>query len=430
MKTRVISASSSFLNHRHATPLVLSSGAITETIEAVAEVRVSVDGREATGRGSILLSDLWAWPQPTGTREQRAQAMQAMTQWIGSRLDDLCGGRAAHPLELGLRLHHAVSDAPVPEEFAAMPTLARAVCLSPFDAAIHDAAGIALQRSAFSFYDEDAAGAGAAPLASADAILGDARAAIRDVLRREPKRELPAWVIVNKGDDLGALTKPWVTQRGYRHFKIKIMGRDNREDVERTVEVFRAARTWGAPRPVLSVDSNEANPNVDSVLDYLQRLKARDAGAFAALMYLEQPTPRDIRAHRHDWRPVSAIKPVMLDEGLSDFGALQLAAEQGWGGLAIKTCKGHSFALVAAAWAHQRNIPISVQDLTNPGLAAIHSALLAAHLPGINGVELNSPQFIPSANDAWLPRLASLLDVRDGFHRLPELWPAGLGSWL
>jgi L-alanine-DL-glutamate epimerase-like enolase superfamily enzyme len=430
MKTQVISAKVAFTGHQNVTPLVLSSGAITQLTEAVAEVRVSVEGREASGRGSILLSDLWAWPEPTGTREQRAAAMGDLAQWIGSRLNDLCGGRAAHPLELGLRLHRAVAHDPVPDEFAAMPTLARAVCLSPFDAAIHDAAGIALGRSAFSFYDDDDAAGKNSPLPSADAILGDARGAIRDMLLREPKRELPAWVIVNKGDDLGTVTKPWVTQRGYRHFKIKIMGRDNREDVERTVEVFRAARTWGAARPVLSVDSNEANPGVESVLDYLERLKARDAGAFASLMYLEQPTHRDIRAHRHDWRGASAIKPVMLDEGLSDFGALPLAAEQGWGGLAIKTCKGHSFALVAAAWAKQRGMPISVQDLTNPGPAAIHAALLAAHLPGINGIELNSPQFIPSANADWLPRLAPLLDVRDGFHRLPETLPAGLGSML
>jgi L-alanine-DL-glutamate epimerase-like enolase superfamily enzyme len=221
-----------------------------------------------------------------------------------------------------------------------------------------------------------------------------------------------------------------VKGRRYHHLKLKIMGRDNAADVERTVEVYHAAKRWGVDKPVLSIDSNEANPDAASVLDYLQRLRARDAEAFGAVSYLEQPTHRDIRAHRHDWRGVSKIKPVMLDEGLSDLENLKEAEAQGWTGPAVKTCKGHSFALVAAAWANRRGMPMSVQDLTCPGISAIHSALLAAHLPGINGVELNSPQFIPSANAAWLPRLAPLLDVRDGFHRLPETLPVGLGSTL
>lgn len=68
-----------------------------------------------------------------------------------------------------------------------------------------------------------------------------------------------------------------------------------------------------------------------------------------------------------------------------------------------------------------------MQDLTNPGLAAIHSYLFASHLPVINGIELNSPQFTPQANEPWLPQLGSLFDVRDGRHRL-NVAAQGLGS--
>jgi hypothetical protein len=106
------------------------------------------------------------------------------------------------------------------------------------------------------------------------------------------------------------------------------------------------------------------------------------------------------------------------------------AREQGWSGLALKTCKGHSFTLIAAAWARENGMLLSMQDLTNPGYSMIHAALLAANLPTINGVELNSPQFTPAANEPWLPRLAPLFTPSDGVHRLADVRPIGLGSTL
>jgi hypothetical protein len=49
-------------------------------------------------------------------------------------------------------------------------------------------------------------------------------------------------------------------------------------------------------------------------------------------------------------------------------------------------------------------------------------------MPTSNGLELNSPQFLPEANAAWLPRYAPLLEPRDGTHRWTEDFPAGLGG--
>jgi hypothetical protein len=60
----------------------------------------------------------------------------------------------------------------------------------------------------------------------------------------------------------------------------------------------------------------------------------------------------------------------------------------------------------------------------------IHAAWFAAHVPTINDVELNSPQFTPAANRPWLPRLASLFQATGGVHRLPEKVPVGLGSTM
>jgi hypothetical protein len=73
---------------------------------------------------------------------------------------------------------------------------------------------------------------------------------------------------------------------------------------------------------------------------------------------------------------------------------------------------------------------VSIQDLTNPGLALLHAALFAAHVPTCNGVELNSPQYTPAANAAWLPRLPDLFEPKGGLHRIPDPIPPGLGSSL
>jgi L-alanine-DL-glutamate epimerase-like enolase superfamily enzyme len=419
--TRVLDANVSFRSQRLITPLQLSSGTIESLTEASASVTVEVAGRRATGRGAIYLSDMWAWPDDSLSHAERDAVLRRLCEIIALELPHGLAGESGHPLELGLRLHDAVcsaaSLAPNP------PELARAMCGSPFDAAIHDGVGIALGRSAFGLYD------GPAEIPSADRYFprGGACRAIAEVITR-PRFELPAWFIVSKGDSLDAILAPAIRERGYRCFKLKLTGRDIEADVQRTAEVYRAAKAGGAPAPRLTVDTNEANSSADSALDYLERLRIADGEAFSALEYLEQPTSRHIRTTPFDWREVARQKPVLLDEGLTDLTLLEEARQQGYSGLALKTCKGHSILLTAAAWAHQQNMLISLQDLTNPGIALIHGALVGSHLPTINGAELNSPQFTPAANAEFVPRMRDLFQPRGGVHRLPSAIPHGLGS--
>lgn len=420
--TALISAEVAFQDQPLIKPLILSSGTIARITQASATVRVRVGGVEAVGQGSIFLSDLWAWPDPKYSHAQRDALLRALCTHLSQRLNELAGAQPAHPLELGLRLHHAVNHLPE-ARFSDVPALARSMCLSPFDAAIHDAVGIALKRSAFRLYDQSL------KIPSADGYFdGGASAAIRSCLRNPPITTLPAWIIVGKNDDLDEDLRPWVQHRGYHCFKLKIMGQDNAADVQRTVDVHNAVRSLGATDIRLSIDSNEANPDAKSVEDYLLRLREASPDAFAALQYVEQPTGRDIRLHRFDWRNVTKLKPVLLDEGLTDPQMLEEALRQGWSGFALKTCKGHSFALLAAAWAKQKGMIVSLQDLTNPGFSMIHAALFAAYVPTINGVELNSPQFTPAANEPWLPRLSGLFQPSAGVHRLPAGTEIGLGS--
>jgi L-alanine-DL-glutamate epimerase-like enolase superfamily enzyme len=241
---------------------------------------------------------------------------------------------------------------------------------------------------------------------------------------------LPAWYIVGIEESLEATLVPAVERQGYRCFKLKLTGRDNRLDVARTVDIYRAAKASGASQIRLTVDTNEANPSVDSVVDYLKRLQATDRDAFAALAYFEQPTSRNIEKHPFDWRPVTKYLPVLIDEGLTGLAMLAEAKRQGYSGLALKTCKGHSMLMVCAAWANRHGMSISLQDLTNPGISLIHAALVGAYLPTINGAELNSPQFTPSANVEFATRLPELFEPRGGVHRLPREIPIGLGSTL
>ena len=64
LKTEIVDADVAFIPRKLKTPLHLSSGTITELTEALAVVTVRVAGREARGRGSIYLSDVWGLAGP------------------------------------------------------------------------------------------------------------------------------------------------------------------------------------------------------------------------------------------------------------------------------------------------------------------------------------------------------------------------------
>jgi hypothetical protein len=110
---------------------------------------------------------------------------------------------------------------------------------------------------------------------------------------------------------------------------------------------------------------------------------------------------------------ISALKPVLIDEGLLGHRSLPEAEAGGWNGIALKTCKGHSLMMLCLAWCGLRGWTCSMMDLTNPGLAAVHSAGLAGHAFITFGIELNCRQFVPQANallDEHLPQLARMTD--------------------
>jgi hypothetical protein len=113
---------------------------------------------------------------------------------------------------------------------------------------------------------------------------------------------------------------------------------------------------------------------------------------------VEQPFPYELEQHRTDVHAVAARKPLFLDESAHDWRMIRLGRELGWTGVALKTCKTQTGAILSACWARAHGMQLMVQDLTNPMLAQIPHLLLAAHVGTIMGVETNSMQFYPDAS--------------------------------
>ena len=130
----------------------------------------------------------------------------------------------------------------------------------------------------------------------------------------------------------------------------------------------------------LTADTNEMCASPEYIVEMLRRLRERSPECYERLLYIEQPTGRDLDVDGHDMRAIAALKPVIVDESLTTVESFDRALELGWSGVALKTCKGHSSDLLFAAKAGKLGIPYSVQDLTNPSLALIHSVGLGARL--------------------------------------------------
>jgi L-alanine-DL-glutamate epimerase-like enolase superfamily enzyme len=150
---------------------------------------------------------------------------------------------------------------------------------------------------------------------------------------------------------------------------------------------------------------------------------------FDRILYIEQPTARDLKRHRRNTMHEAAkLRPIVVDESLTDVESLLLAREMGYTGVALKACKGQSHAMLMAAAAQKYRMFLCVQDLTCPGASLVHSAGIAARVPGNAGIEANARQFVPSANAAWESRFPGLFTIREGVMLTGQLTGAGLGA--
>ena len=72
---------------------------------------------------------------------------------------------------------------------------------------------------------------------------------------------------------------------------------------------------------------------------------------------------------------VSARKPLFMDESAHDWRFVRLGRELGWSGVALKTCKTQTGAILSLCWAKAHGMTLMVQDLSNPMLAQIPHVL-------------------------------------------------------
>ncbi len=216
-------------------------------------------------------------------------------------------------------------------------------------------------------------------------------------------------------------------------FKIKLNGGDLEADFERVVRIDRVVSRALSVRKVSDwkycLDFNEGCPNVGYLLEFLRRLREATPRGFDRILYIEQPTSRELERDRGNvMHEAARLRPIVADEALTDLESLLLAREMGYTGVALKACKGQSQAMLMAAAARKHGMFLCVQDLTCPGASLIHSAGIAARVPGNAGIEANARQFVPAANAPWDARFPGLFTIRRGVMLTGQLTGAGLGA--
>lgn len=443
-RSRVVEVALDFQNIRYRVPLRFGTGVIETITLATARVTVeSPNGRRFEGLGQILLGELWSFPSKSVERSLREQAMKRVAEQTAAWL--VAEKPSGHPLEIGWALksqaktwcREATARLSLAEP---MPLLSGLVSVSPFDAAIHDAFGKLVGRSAYDCYGSDLA-------PDLSAFLGPrfrGRYA-SDYLRRRYMPHVPIWHLVGGLDKLGesevgpgdpkdglpVSLEKWIERDGVYCIKVKLSGHDVNADVARMRDVHavvvRSLERRGRRRFFLSADSNEQTENAAACVAFLDKLRRDCPAALDALLYLEQPTSRDLRARREDMRPVARLKPVLVDEAVADVADLDLAFELGWSGAALKTCKGHTSALLTIAKTAAASKMYTVQDLTNPAYAYIHSVGLSARSSPLKGVEANARQFIPAASNDLAARFPRLFTLGNGEIATGEIGRLGLG---
>ena len=447
MKIQVANTELYYIPIETRVPLKFGSEVVTSVTCARAHVAVSDDqGQRHEGWGETPLSVQWVWPSSLPYAERHA-ALKAFTETIcrvWTRMDT-----AGHAFELG----HLFLESVFPSllnEFnqkhragkEPMPHLAGLVCCSVMDQALHDAYGQAagcptyqtygppfLERD-LSHFLTPAAGSGANfkglyPL---------------DFLLTQPRKQLPAWHLVGGLDalepsDLNGsepqdghpiLLREWIRRDGLKCLKIKLRGNDSAWDYDRICRVgsiaVENAVEW------LSADFNCTVRDPEYVNAILDRLRIEEPRLYGMLLYVEQPFPYELERDRIDTHSLASRKPLLLDESAHDWRVIRLGRELGWNGVALKTCKTQTGALLSGCWAKAHGMTLMVQDLTNPMLAQVPHILLAAHMGTLMGVETNCSQYYPAASLAEAVVHPGLYQRRQGKVDWSTLEGPGFGA--
>jgi len=391
---RVTDVSLYFLPVEMRVPFKFGIGTYRSVTVGRACVRVeNARGEVAEGWGETPLSVGWAWPSDYSYEAREKAIMDFCVRLAGAWKEfDVTG----HPMEIGHEFNENRLDALL-EEFnagregeEAMPHLAALICCSLFDVAVHDAYGNLHGVPTYATYN--------ARYMNRDLAAFITPAEDADV-SFEGKYPEDFFVLprgMEPNDGYPVLLRDWIERDGLECLKVKLRGNDFAWDYDRLVRVGDVAvekrANW------LSADFNCTVLDPSYVNSMLDRLMLRHPRMYGMILYVEQPFPYDMERHRIDAHSVSARKPLFMDESCHDWRFVRLGRSLGWTGVALKTCKTQTGALLSLCWAKAHGMALMVQDLTNPMLAQIPHLLLAAHAGTIMGVETNAMQFYPRAS--------------------------------
>jgi len=402
-------------------------------------------GRTSKGFGSMPLGNVWSFPSRVMSYAVTLGAMKRLAERISKITASY--KESGHPVDINVALEPAYlqAAAEVSKELKLaepIPKLCTLVTASPFDAAVHDAYGKLHGLSCYRTYGPDFMTHDLARYLTPE-FKGEY---LEQYVTKEPKPRMPLYHLIGAldpivesdiakriNDGLPETLAEWINYNGLTHLKIKLNGDDLKWDVERVLHVDRVAaetqKKRGIARWFYSADFNERCPNVDYLLAFLRQVREKTPAGFERLQYIEQPTARDLKTHRSNvMHEASKLRPVVIDESLTDLENLLLAREMGYTGVALKACKGQSQALLMAAAAQKYKMFLCVQDLTCPGASLIHSAGLAAHVPGVAAIEANSRQYCPAANQPWEGKFPGIFIIKDGMMQTGVLNKPGLSA--
>ncbi len=396
--------------------------------------------KKIKGIGEMTMGNAWAWPSKIPGKATLKILLELASR-LAVRVE--AAGLSGDPLQITHQI--AVMRDAVAEELndefkitERIPKLAAMLAASPLEAAVHDAFGRAQGKNSFecmtsAYLNEDLS-----------AYLGPDFVGKypSDYLSAKPKPTMPLYHLVGALDPLSdadlkrrlndgypETLEAWLKTDGITHLKIKLAGNDVDWDVGRIVEVTRICEATAEERNwKLSFDFNEQCPDEDYVIDLLERIERLSKLSFDRLQYIEQPTPRDLTTRTEmTVHRIARIRPVVIDESLTDMQSLKLARQRGYTGLALKACKGQSECLLMGAAGAEYGMFTCVQDLTCVGGSFLHSAAIASRLPKVAAIEGNGRQYCPVANEAYMKQYAPMFRVRYGTIPTELLNEQGLG---